>query len=133
MGHWRTRMTEQLPMMKAAETPFLSGVKKIFLEKMAKGKASPLKGWSARTMFNEIVEEQHLTPAEQDIAWGILTVDILGYDDKRIKDLEDAWQEERQERIDKGDTPVTKKNVNGSSYPLLESDGVDSPQSTLSE
>ena len=118
---------------KTGDTPFMDGVRAIFLDKMAKGKASPIKGWSARTMFNEIVEEQHLTPTEQDIAWGILTVDILGYDDKRIKDLEDAWQEERQERIDKGDTPVTKKNVNGSSYPLLESDGVDSPQSTLSE
>lgn len=126
-------MTEQLPMMEAAETPFMNGVKKIFLEKMAKGKASPLKGWSARTMFNEIVEEQHLTPTEQDIAWGILTVDILGYDDKRIKDLEDGWQKEREERIAQGDSPISKKNTKGSSYPLLESDGVDSPQSTLSE
>ena len=125
-------MTEQIPMMEAAETPFMNGVKKIFLEKMAKGKASPLKGWSARTMFNEIVEEQHLTPAEQDIAWGILTVDILGYDDKRIKDLEDGWQKEREERIAQGDSPVPKKNTKGSSYPLLESDRMDSPQSIIS-
>ncbi len=125
-------MTEQIPMMEAAETPFMNGVKKIFLEKMAKGKASPLKGWSARTMFNEIVEEQHLTPAEQDIAWGILTVDILGYGDKRIKDLEDAWQKERQERIAQGDSPIAKKNTKGSSYPLLESDRLDSPQSIIS-
>tara|TARA_R110002012_G_scaffold65236_2_gene171096 strand:+ start:1391 stop:1768 length:378 start_codon:yes stop_codon:yes gene_type:complete len=125
-------MTEQLPMMKAAETPFMNGVKKIFLEKMAKGKASPLKGWSARTMFNEIVEEQHLTPAEQDIAWGILTVDILGYTDKRIKDLEDGWQKEREERIAQGDSPISKKNTKGSSYPLLESDRVDSSQSIIS-
>lgn len=126
-------MTEQIPMMEAAETPFMNGVKKIFLEKMAKGKASPLKGWSARTMFNEIVEEQHLTPTEQDIAWGILTVDILGYDDKRIKDLEDGWQKEREERIAQGDSPISKKNTKGSSYPLLESDGLDNPQSILSE
>ena len=132
MGHWRTRMTEQIPMMEAAETPFMNGVKKIFLEKMAKGKASPLKGWSARTMFNEIVEEQHLTPAEQDIAWGILTVDILGYTDKRIKDLEDGWQKEREERIAQGDSPISKKNTKGSSYPLLESDRVDSSQSIIS-
>lgn len=125
-------MTEQIPMMKAAETPFMNGVKKIFLEKMAKGKASPLKGWSARTMFNEIVEEQHLTPAEQDIAWGILTVDILGYTDKRIKDLEDGWQKEREERIAQGDSPISKKNTKGSSYPLLESDRVDSSQSIIS-
>jgi len=125
-------MTEQIPMMEAAETPFMNGVKKIFLEKMAKGKASPLKGWSARTMFNEIVEEQHLTPAEQDIAWGILTVDILGYTDKRIKDLEDGWQKEREERIAQGDSPISKKNTKGSSYPLLESDRVDSSQSIIS-
>ena len=125
-------MTEQIPMMEAAETPFMNGVKKIFLEKMAKGKASPLKGWSARTMFNEIVEEQHLTPTEQDIAWGILTVDILGYDDKRIKDLEDGGQKEREERIAQGDSPISKKNTKGSSYPLLESGGVDSPQSIIS-
>ena len=132
MGHWRTRMTEQIPMMEAAETPFMNGVKKIFLEKMAKGKASPLKGWSARTMFNEIVEEQHLTPTEQDIAWGILTVDILGYDDKRIKDLEDGWQKEREERIAQGDSPISKKNTKGSSYPLLESDRMDSSQPIIS-
>ena len=119
-------------MMEAAETPFMNGVKKIFLEKMAKGKASPLKGWSARTMFNEIVEEQHLTPTEQDIAWGILTVDILGYDDKRIKDLEDGWQKEREERIAQGDSPISKKNTKGSSYPLLESDRMDSSQSIIS-
>lgn len=125
-------MTEQIPMMEAAETPFMNGVKKIFLEKMAKGKASPLKGWSARTMFNEIVEEQHLTPTEQDIAWGILTVDILGYTDKRIKDLEDGWQKEREERIAQGDSPISKKNTEGSSYPLLESDRVDSSQSIIS-
>lgn len=125
-------MTEQIPMMEAAETPFMNGVKKIFLEKMAKGKASPLKGWSARTMFNEIVEEQHLTPAEQDIAWGILTVDILGYDDKRIKDLEDGWQKEREERIAQGDSPISKKNTKGSSYPLLESDRMDSSQPIIS-
>jgi len=125
-------MTEQIPMMEAAETPFMNGVKKIFLEKMAKGKASPLKGWSARTMFNEIVEEQHLTPAEQHIAWGILTVDILGYTDKRIKDLEDGWQKEREERIAQGDSPISKKNTKGSSYPLLESDRVDSSQSIIS-
>jgi hypothetical protein len=125
-------MTEQLPMMEAAETPFMNGVKKIFLEKMAKGKASPLKGWSARTMFNEIVEEQHLTPTEQDIAWGILTVDILGYDDKRIKDLEDGWQKEREERIAQGDSPISKKNTKGSSYPLLESDRMDSSQPIIS-
>ena len=125
-------MPEQLPMMEAAETPFMDGVKKIFLEKMAKGKASPLKGWSARTMFNEIVEEQHLTPAEQDIAWGILTVDILGYDDKRIKDLEDGWQKEREERIAQGDSPFSKKSTKGSSYPLLESDRMDSLQPIIS-
>tara|TARA_R100001163_G_scaffold2016_1_gene3150 strand:+ start:518 stop:895 length:378 start_codon:yes stop_codon:yes gene_type:complete len=125
-------MTEQIPMMEAAETPFMNGVKKIFLEKMAKGKASPLKGWSARTMFNEIVEEQHLTPTEQDIAWGILTVDILGYDDKRIKDLEDGWQKEREERIAQGDSPISKKNTKGSSYPLLESDRMDSSQPIIS-
>ena len=119
-------------MMEAAETPFMNGVKKIFLEKMAKGKASPLKGWSARTMFNEIVEEQHLPPTEQDIAWGILTVDILGYDDKRIKDLEDGWQKEREERIAQGDSPISKKNTKGSSYPLLESDRMDSSQPIIS-
>ena len=113
--------------------PFMEGVKTIFLEKMAEGKASKLRGWDGRKMLAEIVEEQQLTPAETDIAWGILTVDILGYDDKKIKELEDAWQKEREERIAKGDTPVTKKNVKGSSYPLLESDGVDNPQSIFSE
>jgi hypothetical protein len=125
-------MTEQIPMWKAAEIPFLNGVKKIFLEKMAKGKASPLKGWSARTMFNEVVKEQHLTLAEQDIAWGILMVDILGYTDKKVKGLEDAWQKERKERIAQGDSPIANKNTKGSSHPLLESDGVDSPQSIIS-
>ncbi len=119
-------------MWKAAEIPFLNGVKKIFLEKMAKGKASPLKGWSARTMFNEVVKEQHLTLAEQDIAWGILMVDILGYTDKKVKGLEDAWQKEREERIAQGDSPIANKNTKGSSHPLLESDGVDSPQSIIS-
>jgi hypothetical protein len=113
--------------------PFMEGVKSIFIEKMAQGKASPVRGWAGRKMLAEIVEEQQLTPAETDVAWGIFTVDILGYDDKRIKDLEDAWQKERQERIAEGDTPITKANAKGSSYPLLESDGVDSPQSTLSE
>ena len=113
--------------------PFMDGVKAIFLEKMAQGKASPVRGWDGRKMLAEIVEEQQLTPAEKDIAWGILTVDILGYDAKKIKELEDGWQKEREERIAKGDTPVTKKNVQGSSYPLLESDGVDNPQSILSE
>jgi len=113
--------------------PFMDGVKAIFLEKMAQGKASPVRGWDGRKMLAEIVEEQQLTPAEKDIAWGIFTVDILGYDDKKIKELEDAWQEERAERIAKGDTPINKKNVKGSSYPLLESDGLDNPQSILSE
>ena len=113
--------------------PFMDGVKAIFLDKMAEGKASPKRGWDGRKMLAEIVEEQQLTPAETDIAWGILTVDILGYDDKKIKELEDAWQKEREEGIAKGDTPVTKKNVKGSSYPLLESDGLDNPQSILSE
>ena len=113
--------------------PFMEGVKTIFLEKMAEGKASKLRGWDGRKMLAEIVEEQQLTPAETDIAWGILTVDILGYDDKKIKDLEDGWQKERQERIAKGDAPITKKNSKGSSYPLLERDGLDSPQSILSE
>ena len=113
--------------------PFMEGVKTIFREKMAEGKASKLRGWDERKMLAEIVEEQQLTPAETDIAWGILTVDILGYDDKKIKELEDAWQKEREEGIAKGDTPVTKKNVKGSSYPLLESDGVDNPQSIFSE
>ena len=113
--------------------PFMEGVKAIFIEKMAQGKASPVKGWDGRKMLAEIVEEQQLTPAEADVAWGIFTYDILGYDDKKIKDLEDGWQKERQERIAKGDTPITKKNSKGSSYPLLESDGLDSPQSILSE
>ena len=113
--------------------PFMDGVKAIFLEKMAQGKASPVKGWDGRKMLAEIVEEQQLTPAETDVAWGIFTYDILGYDDKKIKELEDAWQKEREEGIAKGDTPVTKKNVKGSSYPLLESDGVDNPQSIFSE
>ena len=44
-----------------------------------------------------------------------------------------AKRKERQERIAKGDAPITKKNSKGSSYPLLESDGLDSPQSILSE
>ena len=113
--------------------PFMEGVKAIFIEKIAQGKASPVKGWDGRKMLAEIVEEQQLTPAETDVAWGIFTYDILGYDDKKIKDLEDGWQKERQERIAKGDAPITKKNSKGSSYPLLESDGLDSPQSILSE
>jgi len=118
---------------KTGDTPFMDGVRAIFLDKMAKGKASPIKGWSARTMFEEVVEEQTLTPTEQDIAWDILIIDILGYDFKRIKDLEDGWQKDRQERIAKGDTPITKKNVQGASYPLLESDELDNLQSILSK
>ena len=106
--------------------PFMEGVKTIFLEKMAEGKASKLRGWDGRKMLAEIVEEQQLTPAETDIAWGILTVDILGYDDKRIKELEDGWQKQRQEGIDKGDTYESIKNVQGSSDPLLKSIGMDS-------
>lgn len=106
--------------------PFMDGVKAIFLDKMAEGKASPKRGWDGRKMLAEIVEEQQLTPAETDIAWGILTVDILGYDDKRIKELEDGWQKQRQEGIDKGDTYESIKNVQGSSDPLLKSIGMDS-------
>ena len=52
--------------------PFMDGVKAIFLEKMAQGKASPVRGWDGRKMLAEIVEEQQLTPAEKDIAWGYL-------------------------------------------------------------
>ena len=57
--------------------PFMEGVKSIFIEKMAQGKASPVRGWDGRKMLAEIVEEQQLTPAETDVAWGIFTVDIL--------------------------------------------------------
>ena len=45
-------------------TPFMDGVKEIFLEKMAKGKASKIKGWSARTMMDELILEQTLTEGE---------------------------------------------------------------------
>ena len=34
--------------------PFMDGVKEIILDKMAKGKASRLRGWSARTLLKEI-------------------------------------------------------------------------------
>ena len=69
--------------------PFMDGVKEIFSQKMKAAKASKLKGWSARTLLKEITEEQSLTPAEQNVAWGILIVDILGYDDNKIKEMED--------------------------------------------
>ena len=96
-------------------TPFMDGVKEIFLSKMAKGKNSNLKGWSARTMLKEITEEQSLTPAETDIAWGILTVDILGYDDKKIKELEDAWQKEQTGGINQRNPLHITKDAKGSS------------------
>ena len=105
--------------------PFMDGVKEIILDKMAKGKASRLRGWSARTLLKEITEEQSLTPAEQDITWGILTVDILGYDDKKIKELEDGWQKAKKETIDQGNTPNATKNVRGSLPSLSESIKVD--------
>ena len=106
-------------------TPFMDGVKEIFLSKMAKGKTSNLRGWSARTMLKEITEEQSLTPAETDIAWGILTVDILGYDDKKLKELEDGWQKARKESINQGHTPNVTKHVRGSFNTLPSSVKVD--------
>ena len=105
--------------------PFMDGVKEIILDKMAKGKASRLRGWSARTLLKEITEEQSLTPAEQDITWGILTVDILGYDDKKIKELEDGWQKAKKETISKGNIPSVTKDVKRSPTLLCESFKVD--------
>ena len=105
--------------------PFMDGVKEIFSQKMKAAKASKLKGWSARTLLKEITEEQSLTPAETDIAWGILTVDILGYDDKKIKELEDGWQKAKKETISKGNIPSVTKDVKGSPTLLCESFKVD--------
>jgi hypothetical protein len=105
--------------------PFMDGVKEIFSQKMKAAKASKLKGWSARTLLKEITEEQSLTPAETDIAWGILTVDILGYDDKKLKELEDGWQKARKETINQGNTPNATKNVRGSLPSLPKSITVD--------
>ena len=95
--------------------PFMDGVKEIFSQKMKAAKASKLKGWSARTLLKEITEEQSLTPAETDIAWGILTVDILGYDDKKIKELDDAWQKEQTGGINQRNTSHLTKDAKGSS------------------
>ena len=105
--------------------PFMDGVKTIFLNKMAEGKASPKRGWDGRKMLAEIVEEQQLTPAETDVAWGIFTYDILGYDDKKIKDLEDGWQKAKKETISKGNIPSVTKHVKGSPTLLCESFKVD--------
>ena len=105
--------------------PFMDGVKEIFSQKMKAAKASRTRGWSARTLLKEITEEQSLTPAETDIAWGILTVDILGYDDKKLKELEDGWQKARKETINQGNTPNTTKNVRGSLPSLPKSITVD--------
>jgi hypothetical protein len=107
-------------------TPFMDGVKEIFSQKMKAAKASRINGWSARTLFKEITEEQSLTPAEQDIAWGILIVDILGYDDNKIKEMEDVWQNERKKAISQGTAPHVIKNVRRSSYSLFKSNEVDS-------
>jgi len=106
-------------------TPFMDGVKEIFLQKMAKGKASKIKGWSARIMMDELILEQTLTEAEQDIAWAVLTHDILGYTDHKLKELEDAWQKARKETINQGNTPSVTKNVRGSLPTLSESIKVD--------
>ena len=106
-------------------TPFMDGVKEIFLQKMAKGKASKIKGWSARTMMDELILEQTLTEAEQDIAWAVLTHDILGYTDHKIKELEDAWQKARKEAINQGTAQQFTKNVKRSSNPLSRSSQVD--------
>ena len=105
--------------------PFMDGVKEIFSQKMKAAKASKLKGWSARALLKEITEEQSLTPAETDIAWGILTVDILGYDDKKLKELEDGWQKARKESINQGHTPNVTKHVRGSFNTLPSSVKVD--------
>ncbi len=106
-------------------TPFMDGVKEIFSQKMKAAKASRIRGWSARSLLKEITEEQSLTPAEQEIAWGILTVDILGYDDKKIKELEDGWQKAKQDTISKGNIPPITKDVERSSTLLCESFKVD--------
>jgi DNA-binding ferritin-like protein (Dps family) len=106
-------------------TPFMDGVKEIFLQKMAKGKASKIKGWSARTMMDELIEEQNLTEGEQEIAWAVLTHDILGYTDHKIKELEDAWQKARKEAINQGTAQQFTKNVKRSSNPLSRSSQVD--------
>ena len=106
-------------------TPFMDGVKEIFLSKMAKGKTSNLKGWSARTMLKEIIEEQSLTPAETDIAWGILTVDILGYDDKKIKELYSAKGKKPKGFIYERNTSDLTSDAQGSSDLLYKSIGVD--------
>ena len=106
-------------------TPFMDGVKEIFLEKMAKGKASRLGGWSARTMMDELIEEQNLTEGEQEIAWAVLTHDILGYTDHKIKELEDAWQKAKKETIREGTAPHVTKNAKRSSTLLCESFKVD--------
>ena len=95
--------------------PFMDGVKEIFSQKMKAAKASRTRGWSARTLLKEITEEQSLTPAETDIAWGILTVDILGYEDKKIKELEDAWQKEQTGGINQRNTLHITKDAKGSS------------------
>ena len=106
-------------------TPFMDGVKEIFLSKMAKGKTSNLRGWSARTMLKEITEEQSLTPAETDIAWGILTVDILGYDDKKIKELYSAKGKKPKGVIYEGNTSYLTPDALRPSDLLYKSIGVD--------
>ena len=74
--------------------------------------------------MDELIEEQNLTEGEQDIAWAVLTHDILGYTDHKIKELEDAWQKARKEAINQGTAQLFIKNVKRSPYPLSESSDV---------
>jgi hypothetical protein len=99
-------------------TPFMDSVKEIFLEKMKKGKASKLMGWSARTMMDEVTEEQNLTELEQQITWAVLIQDMLGYTDHKIKELEDAWEKSRENTSLQSNSPNHKKAAQRSSTSL---------------
>ena len=105
-------------MMKEKLKTFMSDMDKIFKSKMDKGIRSSRKGWSATAIMDEVTQEQHLTPAEQDIAWGYFTVDMLGYTQEKLKELEDGWQRNHKQLDLKGSAPLTKKKTNRPPTPL---------------
>ena len=109
------------------EIKFVEDIIQIFKDRMTKAKAKSGK-WSAKQLLKEVVEDYSLTDIEKDIAWGILTIDVLGYDTNRIKGLEDAWQKNRQRLISEGHTPVTNKPTKRSSTPLSKRVEVDQTQ-----
>ena len=109
------------------EIKFVEDIIQIFKDRMTKAKAKSGR-WSAKQLLKEVVEDYSLTDTEKDIAWGILTIDVLGYDTNRIKGLEDAWQKNRQRLISEGHTPVTNKPTQRSSTPLSQRVEVDQTQ-----